>query len=48
MLQSAFATTSSPAVHFVLGFIAAFVATLTFHQIGMLVLHLLGITPACL
>jgi hypothetical protein len=46
MMQSAFANTSSPAVRFLLGFVAAFVATLTFHQIGILVLHLLGITPA--
>jgi hypothetical protein len=28
------------------GFAAAFVATLTFHQIGLGLLHLLGITPA--
>ena len=29
-----------------LGFAAAFLATLTFHQVGLGVLHLLGITPA--
>ena len=46
MLQPAFALSSSPALRFVLGFVAAFVATLTFHQIGILMLHLLGITPA--
>ena len=46
MMQSAFATPSGTASRFVLGFVAAFVATLTFHQTGILVLHLLGITPA--
>ena len=46
MLQPAFALSSSPALRFVLGFVAAFVATLTFRQIGILMLHLLGITPA--
>jgi hypothetical protein len=28
-----------------LGFAAAFLATLTFHQIGLEILHLLGVTP---
>jgi len=46
MMESSFATPSGTASRFVLGFVAAFVATLTFHQAGILVLHLLGITPA--
>ncbi len=45
MAQSA-ALTSSGTERVLLGFVAAFVATLVFHQIGLGLLHLADITPA--
>lgn len=37
---------SIPATRLGLGFVAGFIATLVFHQIGLLVLHFAGVTPA--
>jgi hypothetical protein len=37
---------STSATRLVLGFVGGFIATLVFHQIGLLVLHLAGMTPA--
>jgi hypothetical protein len=37
---------SVSATRLVLGFVAGFIATLIFHQIGLLVLHFAGMTPA--
>ena len=45
MAQSVSLQSSTSATRLLFGFIAGFVATLIFHQIGLLVLHLLGITP---
>ena len=45
MAQSASLQSPASATRLLLGFIAGFVATLIFHQIGVLVLYLLGITP---
>lgn len=46
MAQSIPLQSSTLATRLLFGFVAGFVATLIFHQIGLLVLHLLGITPA--
>jgi hypothetical protein len=46
MAQSVSVQTSTSAVRLFFGFIAGFVATLIFHQIGLLALHFLNITPA--
>jgi hypothetical protein len=46
MLRSLSVTPSVWPLRIVLGFVAAFLATLTFHQFGLLVLHLVGVTPA--
>lgn len=46
MARSASLTYSTSASRLALGFVAAFLATLTFHQIGILALHTAGVTPA--
>lgn len=46
MARSASLTYSTSASRLALGFVAAFLATLTFHQIGLEILHLVGVTPA--
>jgi hypothetical protein len=47
MSQSELAAPASVSwVRLVLGFVAAFIATLIFHQIGLGILHLIGMTPA--
>ena len=45
MARSASLTYSTSVSRLVLGFVAAFLATLTFHQIGLEILHLIGVTP---
>jgi hypothetical protein len=45
MAQSVSLQSPPLATRLLSGFIAGFVATLIFHQIGLLVLHFLGITP---
>ncbi|HEV8033122.1 MAG TPA: hypothetical protein VGP42_19065 [Stellaceae bacterium] len=45
MARSASLTYSTSVSRLVLGFAAAFLATLTFHQIGLEILHLIGVTP---
>jgi hypothetical protein len=46
MAHSISLQSSTLATRLLFGFIAGFVATLVFHQIGVLVLHLLTVTPA--
>ena len=46
MARSASLTVSTSATRLLLGFVAAFLATLTFHQIGIWVLHAVGLTGA--
>ncbi|HYU11314.1 MAG TPA: hypothetical protein VEK82_01985 [Stellaceae bacterium] len=46
MARSASLTASTSATRLLLGFVAAFLATLTFHQIGIWVLHAVGLTGA--
>jgi hypothetical protein len=46
MAQSISPQASTSATRLLSGFIAGFVATLIFHQIGLLVLHFLTVTPA--
>ena len=46
MARSASLTVSTSATRLLLGFVAAFLATLTFHQIGIWVLHAGGLTNA--
>jgi hypothetical protein len=46
MAQSISLQSSTSATRLLFGFIAGFVATLIFHQIGLLVLHFLSVTPA--
>jgi len=46
MLRSASIAPSNWPLRIALGFGAAFLATVTFHQFGLLILHLLGVTPA--
>ena len=46
MARSASLTVSASAVRLALGFVAGFLATITFHQIGILVLHAVGLTQA--
>ena len=46
MARSASLTFTASASRLALGFLAAFLATLTFHQIGIWLLHELAITPA--
>jgi hypothetical protein len=46
MALSASLTTSTSGMRMLLGFVAAFGATLIFHQLGLGLLHLIGITPA--
>ena len=46
MARSASLTLSTSAIRLLLGFVAAFLATLTFHQIGIWVLHAAGLTAA--
>lgn len=45
MAQSASLKSSISGMRMLLGFVAAFGATLVFHQIGLGVLHLIGMTP---
>ena len=45
MAQSASLTSSTSGVRMLLGFVAAFFATLIFHQIGLELCHLIGLTP---
>jgi hypothetical protein len=45
MAQSISLQSSSSAVLLLFGFIAGFIATLVFHQIGLLLLHFAGLTP---
>ena len=45
MAQSVSLQSSSSAARLLFGFIAGFVATLIFHQIGLLLLHFVGMTP---
>jgi hypothetical protein len=45
MAQSVSLHSSSSATRLLFGFIAGFVATLIFHQIGLLLLHFVGMTP---
>src|SRR6266699_2492788 len=45
MARSASLTFTASASRLALGFVAAFLATLTFHQIGLEILHLTGVTP---
>jgi hypothetical protein len=45
MAQSISLQSSASAVRLLLGFIAGFIATLVFHQIGLLLLHFAGLTP---
>ena len=45
MARSASLTYSTSASRLALGFLAAFLATLTFHQLGVEILHLVGVTP---
>src|ERR1700726_4121229 len=46
MARSASLTVSTSATRVALGFVAGFLATLTFHQIGIWLLHQVGVTPA--
>jgi hypothetical protein len=46
MAQSLSPQSSTLAVRLIVGFIAGFVATLVFHQIGLLLLHFAGMTPS--
>ena len=46
MARSASLTVSASATRLLLGFVAAFLATLTFHQIGIWGLHAVGLTGA--
>ena len=46
MAKSRSRQASTSATRLLFGFIAGFVATLVFHQIGLLVLHYLSVTPA--
>src|SRR5437868_15082229 len=46
MARSASLTLSTSTTRLLLGFLAAFLATLTFHQIGIWLLHAVGVTPA--
>ena len=45
MARSASLTVSASAVRLALGFVAGFLATITFHQIGISVLHAVGYIP---
>ncbi len=45
MAQSLSLPSSALATRLIFGFIAGFVATLVFHQIGVLLLHFAGLTP---
>jgi hypothetical protein len=45
MAQSASLQSSASATRLLYGFIAGFIATLVFHQIGLLLLHFAGMTP---
>ena len=45
MAQSESLTASSTGMRILLGFVAAFFATLIFHQIGVELCHLIGLTP---
>src|SRR5258708_33712257 len=45
MARSASLTISTSATRLALGFVAGFLATLTFHQIGIWVLHAVGYIP---
>jgi len=45
MAQSASLTSSTSGMRMLLGFVAAFFATLIFHQIGLELCHLIGLTP---
>ena len=45
MARSASLTVSTSATRLALGFVAGFLATLTFHQIGIWALHAVGYIP---
>ncbi len=45
MAQTVSLTASTSGVRMLLGFVAAFFATLIFHQIGLELCHLIGLTP---
>ncbi len=45
MAQSVSLTASTSGMRLLLGFVAAFFATLIFHQIGVELCHLIGLTP---
>jgi len=45
MAQSVSLQSSASATRLAFGFVAGFVATLIFHQIGLLLLHFIGMTP---
>src|SRR5271168_1492993 len=45
MAQTETLTASTSAIRMLFGFVAAFFATLTFHQIGVELCHLIGLTP---
>ncbi len=45
-MANAFATGRQFLLRLLLGFVAGFLATMTFHQVGLLVLHRLGMTHA--
>jgi len=45
MAQSLTLRSSTSATRLIFGFVAGFVATLVFHQLGVLLLHFAGITP---
>ena len=45
MAQSLTLQPSTPAMRLLFGFIAGFVATLIFHQLGVLLLHYIGMVP---
>ena len=45
MAQSVSLRSSTSATRLLYGFIAGFIATLIFHQIGLLLLHFAGMTP---
>jgi hypothetical protein len=46
MAQSLSLQSSTLATRLIFGFVAGFVATLVFHQIGLLLLHFAGMTPS--
>jgi hypothetical protein len=46
MAQSISLQSSASATRLLFGFIAGFIATLVFHQIGLLLLHFAGMTPS--